>query len=170
MGILVQKLNKRIRCEVFPCKEPAEFSIGRVGHKQLNFNVCREDAKQIMEDLIELFSDSEELELVGVEESMTVETISEETFELDTTPTTDENAEGEEVIEEAEKIEEQKQEEPVSKEIVAPEPVKEEIEPETYSCKYCGATFPKTPEGRTALMTHSKACAKLAKTTTTPKE
>lgn len=199
MGKLVKNLEKRMKCEVFPCKQNAEFAIGREGHKALNFNVCREDARQIMEDLIEIFAGSDELDhssdgiayglaaageielenLAGKEIAATYAdeiTGKPETLEPDLTPTSDETPESKEVTADVGNDAPQNQDEPEDGEetgLLEPEvvfagepeaqPVPEPIVTELYTCKYCGATFPKTPAGKTALMTHTKACAKLAK-------
>lgn len=193
MGKLVNELGKRMKCEVFPCKQNAEFTIGREGHKALNFNVCREDARQIMEDLIVIFAENdngvadipetqaepEPVNLAGKEITATYTdeiTGKPETLEPDLTPTSDETPESKEVTADVGNDAQQIQDEPEDGEetglsepevvfVGEPEaqPVPEPTVTELYTCKYCGATFPKTPAGKTALMTHTKACAKLAK-------
>jgi hypothetical protein len=103
MSRLVYKTAAKVRCDIFPCKELAEYSIGPEGRRQLAFNLCGNHARQVAEELNALLN-------------------------------VPQGAPG--------------------------EPVEADEAKEEYSCRYCGAKFPKTPEGRSELMRHSKVCPK----------
>ena len=51
---MVNMVTKRIRCDAFPCKNLAEFAIGREGRRQASYNYCREDFETIVKEGAEL--------------------------------------------------------------------------------------------------------------------
>lgn len=101
MSKIVYKTVTRVRCDIHPCKELAEYSIGPEGRRLIAFNLCGNHARQVAEELNTLLNVPQE---------------------------------------------------------GPSEPVEADETEEVYSCKYCGEKFPKTPEGRSELMRHSKVC------------
>lgn len=173
---IVSKIKARVRCEVYPCKDRAEYAIGT--RRQTSFLVCKEHMRQIIDEGTQLLADeSEEFEEAVQEVTM------QEEAETSTALYSDDNATKDQAHDEtgeicsndstkpqismgdseespsnllsdkkaeSEEVPEQPPEEPAAvNNDAAAAPV-----PAPYSCKHCGAPFQTKPE----LMTHSKIC------------
>lgn len=68
MSKLANWIRPKIRCECYPCRERAEVGIGPIDRKGLLYQVCKDHAKQIRDDLTELLDGGPESE--GVEYSV----------------------------------------------------------------------------------------------------
>lgn len=132
------------RCEIYPCRQKAKYGIGL--RKQICLNVCEEHMRMIMERGAELLGyallPAEEMETNVVTDSIV--------------SITDENTGN------SEPSESENEDNAIDQLFGNDETYKEELpkqpDIEVYRCKYCGATFPKTPKGKTELMTHCKNC------------
>ena len=160
-------VTKRIRCEAFPCRELAAFSIGPEGRRLASYNYCRKDFETIVKEGAELLG----YRLVSAEdeEQAEVTMLEPEKIEPMTELSDDEKTVDEQTLEEEEKeattehqdfTDTTEQAEPTALVTTSKEEVTAEVAQEVYTCRHCGMTFPKTKEGKIELMKHSKICPK----------
>jgi len=167
VGKVVNPIATRVRCEMHPCKERAAFSLCEDGRRQVAFNVCEGHLRQIIEEGLVALKMLEEIEpeetVVVVEAEPTgltdedkIAPESDESMPKEATAPEPEEVTGEQETE----AENAKETEPEhdSNEPVPSVAEEESVTEEVYTCKHCGATFPKTGAGRSALMIHSKNC------------
>ena len=141
---LINKVKARVRCEVYPCKGRAEYSIGN--RRQTSFLVCGEHLRQIVEEGAVMLEENGKEDLRNQHNEETEG----EAQILDTADKAGSNETTEDKIQsDDDNLDETAA---INEEVSADET--QTIAP--YNCKHCGEPFQTKPE----LMTHSKICPK----------
>lgn len=174
---LVTPFRKRMRCEVYTCKNMAGFSIGLRGHAPAYWNVCRECLDEIVRQAgVSLYGEGwtpeeglasigktpieQELPEIKVAVDMPAGSLDEPVDthigEGDADPLDEEIATTEQVESDGD---------PLSDESICATPAPKENEPEPadinnfYVCKDCGAKFQK-PSEKMEYISHRRTCPK----------
>lgn len=177
MGKVVNPIATRVRCEMHPCKERAAFALCEGGRRQVAFNVCEKHLRQIVEEGLVALDMLEDIELDENGDPIILGSQDKEpeheepiipTSETENAAESDENMSEEATTPEPREIAGEQKTEVENAEETEPEqsdtdplvtePEEKPVTAEVYTCKHCSATFPKTKEGKIALMTHSRNC------------
>jgi hypothetical protein len=153
MSKLANRIRPKTRCECYPCRNKADIALGPIERKGLLYQICREHAEQIRDDLTELLADEpQETEGINVENEEPAEGLSQEMGKSEAAPLSGETESGGQISDNGA--------ETPSKDPAEPQNVQhDEGEPHVeqgpaFACKHCGEPF----EKKTDLMSHAKVC------------